>query len=104
MSQTDWCCAGCRRPWVHYPAIKIPTGDVDSTNYPVLAVEYNRYCYNCAVAILTPPQPKKRWWQFWRWLESQTRTDFHRFTNRLNYLIEEDLEQIYGHLPGREGA
>ena len=80
----DQHCAGCKAEWLHYPAIKIPSGEVDMDRFPVIAFTYHRYCFKCAQAILTTPTPEKN-----------TDVDKWRAQHNLKPIVEKDLENIY---------
>ena len=89
----DQHCAGCKAEWLHYPTIKIPSGEMDAGRFPLIAFIYHRYCFKCAQAMLTTPTPDRKWWQFWR--RKPTDIDRWRAHHNLNSLLEKDLENIY---------
>lgn len=91
----DQHCAGCGAKWIHYPTIKIPSGEIDDSRFPVIAFTYNRYCFTCAKAMFIEPKPDRRWWQFWRWFEKDKWAEI-REEYGLKLLALEDLENIYG--------
>lgn len=102
-SVTDWCCAGCERlahpsTSFHYPPIKIPSGEVDKSQYPILGVMYHRYCLACATAMLSDDwEPKKRWWKPWWWFRKELPPWYvsWREANKLRRITGEWLETIY---------
>jgi len=106
---TDWCCAGCDKTWEHinnYPPLKFPTGEVDMSRYNqtrVIGVTYNRYCLECARAILSPEPEKvtKKWWQFWRTKPKLTPEEKQVRCYDLKRLTKKTLEKIYEQLPRR---
>jgi len=85
MNTTDWCCAGCNKDFQGYhayPPIKIPTGKAERQGQAVIAVEYYRYCIECAWAILDPTDES--------WV--------YREKYNLTQMTEADLEKIYARL------
>lgn len=95
---TDKACAGCRSgKFLAYPPLKLPTGELDASRYPAISVEYMTYCHACTLAILIPPIPQRKWYQWW--LPKPSALDEWREERGLKYLSREDLEQIYEKLP-----
>ena len=101
---TDWCCAGCDKTWErinNYPPLKLPSGEVDMSNYTqtgIIAVTYNRYCLECAKAILSSESIPRKWWQFWKHV-SLTPEEIQVRTYNLKRLTKRMLEKIYEQLP-----
>ena len=106
---TDWCCAGCDRTWErinNYPPLKLPVGVADMTNYEqtrMVGITYNRYCLECARAILRPYKIPftKKWFQFWKKKPPLTPEEIQAKTYDLERITLEVLEKIYEQLPGR---
>lgn len=90
-------CAGCRSgEYANYPLIKIPvSGEIDTSRYPAIAVNYYLYCFKCVQAMVLQPKPPSKWWQFWRWFEKPDPIDEWREERGLICFTEKDLEKIY---------